>query len=282
MQVYRGLDIGTAKPDAALLATLPHHLLDLRDPDEQYNAGDFVKDARAACADIAKRGALPVVSGGSGFYLSNLINGLPEAPPSDASIREALKQELADKGREALVAELEAVDPISAARIHANDTYRLLRALEVWRLTGQPLSAFARNARQADADPWARFIIVGLERERDDLYARIEKRVDEMFAMGLVDEVRGLAAKGWTPDNPGLRAIGYREFFEQNNGVWTLRDNVDAIKAQIILDTRHYAKRQLTWFRKVEKVTWLQMPIRTSLNSVKETLARKLAAANLV
>ncbi|MDR0376002.1 MAG: tRNA (adenosine(37)-N6)-dimethylallyltransferase MiaA, partial [Treponema sp.] len=138
MQVYKGMDIGTAKPSVGLRERLPHHLIDIRTPDQSYNAGDFVRLAEEAIARIAERSALPVVSGGTGFYLKNFIMGLPEAPPSDESARRALKAELREQGAEALARELAACDPVSASRIHINDEYRLLRALEVFRLTGKP------------------------------------------------------------------------------------------------------------------------------------------------
>ena len=142
MQVYRGMDIGTAKPSAQEREQLPHHLIDIRSPNEPFNAGDFVRLANEAIAGIAQRGAFPVVCGGTGFYLKNLIMGLPESPPADAAIRAALKSELHEKGAAALMEELAQGDPVSAERIHLNDVYRLLRALEVLRLSGRPLSSF--------------------------------------------------------------------------------------------------------------------------------------------
>jgi tRNA dimethylallyltransferase len=183
MQVYRGMDIGTAKPSAALNSRLKHHLIDIYDPDRQFNAGEFVDRALCACAQISGEGCLPVVCGGAGFYLNNLILGLPEAPPSDEAVRAAVRAELAGKGAQALFAMLREGDPESAGRIHPNDTYRLTRALEVLRLTGRPLSSFKRNGRHHAAG--IRFILVGLERERDELYRRIDERCRAMFADGL-------------------------------------------------------------------------------------------------
>jgi tRNA dimethylallyltransferase len=259
MQVYRGLDIGTAKPSQSEQNILPHHLIDIRDPDEQFTAGDFVRLARAAISQITNRGALPVVAGGTGFYISSLVNGLPEAPPADGSIRAALKAELAEKGADALHTELAAVDPQSAGRIHVNDTYRLLRALEVFRLTGSPLSAF----KAQDADDRGKeqfdFTSVYLAMERETLYRRIEARARSMFQAGLAAEVAALAARGLTPDASGLHAIGYREFFEKNDaGRWVLRKNEQAIFDDIVKNSRHYAKRQETWFRKVPALRRLE------------------------
>jgi len=264
MQVYRGMDIGTAKPDTSLREKLPHHLIDIRNPSEQFNAGDFVRLADEACAAIAGRSALPVISGGTGFYLKNFIMGLPEAPPSDPVIREQLKKELAQKGPEVLLEELARLDPVSAERIHINDTYRLLRALEVCRFSGRPLSSFATGKNR----PY-RFAIAEIRRPREELYRRIEARCEEMFRQGLAQEVAELFAQGYTPDDPGLRAIGYREFFIDNGdpadapaealtpetaptgkaaGQWALSQDIEGVKALITRNSRRYAKRQETFF----------------------------------
>lgn len=246
MQAYRGMDIGTAKPDGALRARLPHHLIDILSPDTQYTAGDFVRLADEACASISARGLLPVVAGGTGFYVRSFILGLPPAPPADPAIRLAVAQDLAVRGAAALRAELEAGDPVSAARIHAHDEYRLTRALEVLRLTGKPLSGFAppREPRSR----W-RFLVVELTRPREELRARIEGRVDAMFDAGLAAEVAGLraaslGAAGLGPGAPGMKAIGYREFFEAE----TLGLDGAGLRALIQRDSRRYAKRQETFF----------------------------------
>jgi len=213
MQVYRGMDIGTAKPSPELREKLPHHLIDIRDPREQFNAGEFVRLADEASRDIVRRGKFPVVSGGTGFYLSNFVRGLPPAPPSDAAIRLALKAELREKGAAPLRAELAARDPVSAARIHENDEYRLLRALEVFRLSGRPLSAFLRPGSGAAFRKEYRFLLIGLERPREELYRLINERCAGMFRAGLPAEVRRLFDAGYRPEDPGMKAIGYREFF---------------------------------------------------------------------
>ncbi|MDR3193566.1 MAG: tRNA (adenosine(37)-N6)-dimethylallyltransferase MiaA, partial [Treponema sp.] len=224
MQVYRGMDIGTAKPSPEERARIPHHLIDIRDPDERFNAGDFVHLADRCCVQIAARGALPVVSGGTGFYLKNFILGLPEAPPSDPGIRAALKEELRFRGAAALMEELVRTDPESAGRIHVNDTYRLLRALEVFRLTGRPLSSYtapglgsAKGESGRDEAPGRggryRFLVIGLEWNRTELYRRLGVRSAEYFGSRLPAELSRLRREGYRPGDPGLRAIGYREFF---------------------------------------------------------------------
>ena len=259
MQVYRGMNIGTAKPSAEERECLPHHLIDIRDPSQQFNAGDFVRLADEACLEITSRGKLPVVSGGTGFYLKNFILGLSEAPPSCADIRALLKQELSDKGAAALMKELETCDPVSAGRIHINDEYRLLRALEVYRSCGQPLSSFEISGTEKRSD--FRFIIIGLSRPREELYSRINLRCAQMFKQGLPDEVQSLFNAGYTPNDPGLRAIGYREFFTEDPdepGKWRLSKDMDGVQALIAQNSRRYAKRQITFFAGIPEVKWVE------------------------
>jgi tRNA dimethylallyltransferase len=259
MQVYRGMDIGTAKPSKNERARLPHHLIDIREPYQQFNAGDFVRLADEACQQITKRGKLPVISGGTGFYLKNFIMGLSEAPPSDKETRAALKQELREKGIAALMEELAAGDPVSARRIHINDEYRILRALEVLRFSGRPLSSF--EASPARNSSRFRFLIVGISRSREELYRRINMRCAEMFRQGLADEVLTLYEAGFTPNDPGLRAIGYREFFIEeadNPGQWCLSQDINGVQTLVAQNSRRYAKRQITFFACLPGVKWIE------------------------
>ena len=264
MQVYRGMDIGTAKPDAQQRQQLPHHLIDICDPSQQFNAGDFVRIANETCIQIASRGRLPVVSGGTGFYLKNFILGLSEAPPSNKEIRAKLKQELNEKGAAVLMEELTSCDPVSAQRIHLNDEYRLLRALEVYRICGQPLSSFEKNTQLhhgSEKRPNFQFIIIGLSRPREELYHRINLRCAQMFKQGLIDEVRSLYDAGYTPNDPGLRAIGYREFFIEDAdepNVWRLSQDLDGVQALVAQNSRRYAKRQITFFAGIPGVKWIE------------------------
>jgi tRNA dimethylallyltransferase len=258
MQVYCGMNIGTAKPSPEEQARLPHHLIDIRDPKEQFNAGEFVRLAAEAITGAISRGALPVVSGGTGFYLKNLIMGLPESPPSDASIRIALKGELAVKGAQALMDELAACDPVSAGRIHINDQYRLLRALEVFRLTGKPLSSFSTGREGINQS--FKFLILGLRRSREDLYRRINARCEAMFRAGLAQEIRQLFEAGYTPHDPGLKAIGYKEFFiDDMDGTYRLSQDLPGVKALIAQNSRHYAKRQITFFASIPGAKWIDI-----------------------
>jgi tRNA dimethylallyltransferase len=244
MQVYRGMDIGTAKPSLEERERIPHHLIDIRDPDEQFNAGEFVRLAREACAAAWARGSLPVVSGGTGFYLKNLVLGLPEAPPSDPAIRAVLQAELAGRGAAFLMEELAAHDPVSTARIHPNDSYRLIRALEVFRASGRPLSSYAQSGSGGNF----RFLVLGLKRDREDLYRRIDRRCAAMFRTGFSAEVERLFTAGYTPLDPGLKAIGYRDFFiEEENGLWRLSRDLAGVEALTARNSRRYAKRQITF-----------------------------------
>jgi tRNA dimethylallyltransferase len=264
IQVYKGMDIGAAKPSASLREQLPHHLIDIRTPDQGYNAGDFVHLAKDAIVRIAARGALPVVSGGTGFYLKNLIMGLPEAPPSDEGIRRALKVELREHGAAALARELAACDPVSAARIHINDEYRLLRALEVFRLTGKPLSSFSMNAAASPGSGAYRFLTLALERPREALYRRINERCAFMFKNGLADEVRSLATAGYGQACPGMRAIGYREFFDERGVLRTDAAGIAEVEALVARHSRNYAKRQMTYFASIPNTVWIRVDEETN------------------
>ncbi len=258
MQVYRGMDVGTAKPPAELRARLPHHLIDIHNPDEQYHAGDFVAGAEAAAREISARGNLPVVSGGTAFYFRNLLYGLPGTPRSDPEIPAELYRRAIDEGRDSLVRELQSVDPDSAKRIAPADLYRIVRAIEVFRSTGKPLSAY-----NVPVEPRTDFdaLIIGIVRPGAELRERIARRVDQMFTDGLIEEVRGLLASGLQPKAPGLRGIGYREIVEAfGSGLDPEEESTAAgLRVAIALHTRQYAKRQLTFFRRIPNVRWVDM-----------------------
>ena len=261
MQVYRGMDIGTAKPSLAERQELAHRLIDIRNPDEQFNTGDFVRLATAAIDEIAAGGAVPVVCGGTGFYMKNLVLGMPEAPPSDAGISAALKIELREKGASALMDELARFDPVSAGRIHINDEYRLLRALEVLRICGRPLSSFAVPQKDSGSSRGNySFAVFGLLRPREELYGRIDRRCAAMFSQGLPEEVRLLHDAGYSPADPGMRAIGYREFFiedEPSSGRYRISQDHDGVEKLVAMNSRRYAKRQITFFASLPNAKWI-------------------------
>ncbi len=243
LQVYRYLDIGTAKPDPAERARLPHHLFDILDPDESFNAPDFQRRADAAIAAISARGRLPLVVGGTGLYLKTLLFGLCAAPEPEPRIRAELKQRLAEEGCPALHRELAGRDPGMAARLAPNDRTRVLRALETVLATGRSLAWF--QERHRFRRPRYRFLHLWLDLDRAELYRRINLRVGKMFEQGLLEEVRGLLARGYSPELKPLRSIGYRQAIAHLEG----RLGFDEMVAEIQQATRRYAKRQLTWLR---------------------------------
>jgi tRNA dimethylallyltransferase len=252
--VYRGMDIGTAKPSAAERAAVPHHLIDILDPAEAYSAARFVADATRLVAEIRGRGRLPLLVGGTMLYFKALREGLDTMPAADPALRAAIDREAASRGWPALHAELAAVDPATAARLAPADAQRIQRALEVWRLTGRPLSAWHRPGSPAKHDApsagtrreAASWPLVSLEpQSRAWLHQRIAERFDAMLAAGLVDEVRALRARGDLHAGlPSMRCVGYRQ-------TWAAveRGSTDGLRDAGIAATRQLAKRQLTWLR---------------------------------
>ena len=241
-QVYRGFDIGSAKPDKALRERIPHHLLDLRDPQETYSAGEFVADALATIAAVRSRGALPVLVGGTMLYFNALVRGLARLPQADPKIRAAIDARAATLGWPALHAELQGIDPEAAARIHPNDPQRIQRALEVFELSGRTISAWQRDTRPEHGLRWSRWALVPVDRAA--LHARIAARYVQMLDAGLLAEVqRLLALPGLEARSPSMRAVGYRQLADHLAGQCSL----DAAVEQAVAATRQLAKRQLTW-----------------------------------
>ena len=240
--VYKEMDIGTAKPDKSLCNEIPHHLINLLNPDQQYNVSDFVDEADEACQQIYSRGRLPVVCGGTGFYIRNFLYGVAPTPISDEKLRNELKERIAREGNDALYEELKKIDSESAEKIHPNDAYRICRALEVYYLTGQKRSSFKPEG-QGQLRSKYDFLFIVLEPQREVLYERIRQRVDMMFDAGLENEVRSLIAKGYTKETPGMKAIGYSEWFESNN--------IEEIREAIKHHSCKYAKKQYTYIRDI-------------------------------
>jgi tRNA dimethylallyltransferase len=250
IQVYQGFDIGTDKPSPEDRRRVPHHLIDAVEPGVQFTAADFVREALGAAKDITRRRLVPFVVGGTGLYLKALVDGLFPGPGRDPALRAALEAEARAKGLDVLFRRLEESDPAYARKIRSRDRIRIIRALEIYTLTGRPLSEHFRQT----ASPTTGYRVhkIGLEIERAALYRRIEDRVERMFARGLVDEVRGLIARGVGEDTPPFRALGYRHVLACLRGEISLEEAKGLTKA----DTRHYAKRQMTWFRKMDGVAW--------------------------
>ena len=243
-QVYRGMDIGTAKPSAADRATVPHHLIDLIDPSEAYSAARFVTDAEVAIAAIRARGNVPLLTGGTMLYLKALRDGLDDMPAADLAIRAALEREAGADGWDAMHRQLAAVDPVTAARLAPLDAQRISRALEVWRSSGRPLSSFRQ--RDATVEPRA-LVVLSLEpSDRSALHARIAMRFDAMLNTGLIDEVAALRRRvDLDARMPSMRCVGYRQVWEYLEG----RCDRAAMRERAIAATRQLAKRQITWLR---------------------------------
>jgi tRNA dimethylallyltransferase len=251
--VYRGLDIGAAKPDAATRARVPHRLVDVREPHETYSAADFAADALAAMHELSAAGRIPLLAGGTMLYFHALLRGLAPMPAADAVLRARLQAELDERGAAALHAELARHDPEAASRIHANDPQRLLRALEVFRLSGRPISDWHRAA-QARPFPFRVLRLVLAPADRAVLHARIAERFDAMLRAGFLDEVRRLRNDPRLhPDLPSMRAVGYRQAWRFLDGEATPAE----FRAQAIAATRQLAKRQLTWLRGELDARWL-------------------------
>jgi tRNA dimethylallyltransferase len=251
--VYRYLDIGTAKPSQEQRALVPHHLIDLVNPDQQFDAMAYVRAADSAIADIGAAGGVPIVVGGTGLYIKALVFGIFDQPEPPRG-RGAIRTELSALPTDLLRGELERVDPASAARIGKNDRVRLIRALEIYRLTGIPKSE--HETRHGFAERRYDAVTFGLSVERELLNERIGVRVDEMIARGIFGEVEEVLAMGYGPGSPGLATIGYREIVEYLAGHIDREEAVFLIKR----NTRRYAKRQMTWFRRMEGIRWVEYP----------------------
>ncbi len=250
--VYRGMDIGTAKPDVAARARIAHHLIDTRDPAESYSAGDFTRDAWRAMQDIWQRGRQPLLVGGTMLYFHALSHGIAELPAANAELREEIEREAASSGWAALHDELERVDPAAAARIHVNDPQRIQRALEVYRLTGEPISQLQlKRVSALSGVAVTEFALAPLERR--ELHTRIGVRFRAMLDAGLLAEVRTLFERSdMRAEHPSMRAVGYRQLWRHLAGLCAFEEACD----QALAATRQLAKRQLTWLRRRERVQW--------------------------
>lgn len=250
MQVYKGFDIGTDKPPSEDREKIPHHLLDIVDPGTQFTAADFADRAFRAITEILRRGRVPLIVGGTGLYFKALLDGLFPGPGKDEALRRVLDEEAREKGLEALWEKLHAADPAYAEKIGTNDRIRIIRGLEVFTLTGIPMSEHFRHTQTRIRDFHA--LKIGLKLEREELWRRIEIRVDRMFEQGLVEEVETLLGSGVPENCPPFRALGYKYVLQY------LKNRIPLDKAVALTktDTRHYAKRQMTWFRKMADVRW--------------------------
>jgi len=264
-QVYKLMNIGTAKPTAEELASVPHHFINIKYPDEYYSAGKFGREARQAMAHLFKAGKSPLVVGGSGLYIRALSDGFFEKQVYDEQIKTRLKKEINIRGIAHLYERLNQVDRQSAEKIHPNDSHRIIRALEVFELTGETLSSLQRQSSQkADFEP----VFIGLTRNREKLYHIIEKRVDQMLEQGLVHEVINLKKMGYHAELNSMQTVGYHEVFEYIDQTIDFDEMVCLIKQH----SRNYAKRQLTWFRNDERIKWFDVDLYTDLDKLSEQI----------
>ncbi len=274
MQVYRGMNIGTAKPDSDFLHKLPHHLIDIADPNQQFDAAQFVDLADKVCTEIFSRKKLPVVCGGTAFYIKNFIFGLPVTPESDENVRNMLKEQAKTLGVQAMYQRLQAVDPERAAILHVNDEYRILRALEVYETTGRPLTSFMLKEGMRDLYD---FYIFAIERPRQELYERINLRVEQMMEEGLAEEFFRLVEQGYKQSDPGMQAIGYREFFmvQQQSGCSLKNVDLQQVTELIQSDSRKYAKKQMTFFKTVKQARWFNAQNEAEITeNIKEIISK--------
>ncbi len=253
MQIYQGMDVGTAKVTEAEKQGILHHMIDIVSPMENYNVSQYAEDAKKCVDGILEKGKIPVITGGTGLYINSLVYGYDLAPiPSDDGIRQELTALYEEKGGEFLLEELYKIDPKTADRLHPNNARRLIRALEVYRISGTTISQQEERTKNAPKPYDVRFFV--LDTDRDKLYERINQRVDMMLENGLVDEVKKLLESGIPKTNTAMQAIGYKEMVEYLDGYLTFSEAVEKIKQE----SRRYAKRQLTWFRRNEGGIWLE------------------------
>ncbi|MGB7996614.1 MAG: tRNA (adenosine(37)-N6)-dimethylallyltransferase MiaA [Photobacterium halotolerans] len=270
--IYRDMDIGTAKPDAAELAQAPHRLIDIRDPSQSYSAADFREDALKEMADIVAAGRIPLLVGGTMLYFKALLEGLSPLPQADPAIRAEIEQQAREQGWLALHEELQQIDPVSATRIHPNDPQRLSRALEVFRISGKTLTELTQT--QGETLPYQVHQFAITPMDRAILHQRIEQRFDKMIKAGFEQEVRVLYERGdLHPDLPSVRCVGYRQMWDYFDGNCTLDEAV----FRGICATRQLAKRQITWLRSWKALTWLDSSdVEKALQTVTNSVSREV------
>lgn len=273
MQIYRHMNIGTAKPDAAEMSGIRHYMIDEVNPDDSFSVAKYRELALKYISQIAEDGKHPIVAGGTGLYINSLLYNINFSETiCDEELREALKAEANEKGNRYLYEKLLAIDPEAAAKIHENDIKRIIRAIEVYTHTNKPISLHAKLST-LEPPPY-NYIVFGLRWDRSKLYERIEKRIDIMLQRGLVDEVKGLMKMGYDKGTTAMQGIGYKEILSYLKGECTLEETIYILKR----DTRHYAKRQITWFRRLEKIFWLDVDENTNFEELAEKIIQECIA----
>ncbi len=264
-QIYKLMDIGTAKPTIEEQCLILHHFIDIKFPNEYYSAGQYAREARTTIQSIREKDRLPIVVGGSGLYIRALVDGFFTGEIADEAVKKKLIQEEDEKGLTFLYQKLIRVDPVLAQKLHPNDSQRIKRALEVWEVSGKPLSQFQKKPNNlANFNP----VYLGLTMERERLYHRIERRVDQMLTDGLVDEVKSIAKLGYSKDLSALQTVGYKEVFQYLDKRINFNQMVELIKQK----SRNYAKRQFTWFKKDRRINWYNITGPKDLQSLATTI----------
>ena len=254
MQIYKYMDIGTAKPDKNILKTIKHHMVDIVDPAENFDVTKYSKLATKIILDVFKSGKIPTLMGGSGLYISSIINPLFTGPAKNIEYREILEEEAKIHGKKYLYDKLSKIDPISASKIEPNDLRRIIRALEVYKSTGKTISYLQKKASNKNAK--FKYYIIGLKRDRENLYQKINLRVDKMIKGGLIDEVKNLRTRGYNENLNSMQGLGYKQINKYLDGEYDKETAINLIKR----DTRRYAKRQMTWFNnKIKNIEWINL-----------------------
>jgi len=257
MQIYKYMDIGTAKPNKSILKTIKHHMINIVDPAENFDVIQYSKLATKTILNIFKRGKIPILIGGSGLYITSIIQPIFPGPGKDTVYREMLEEEARTYGKQYLYNKLVKIDPVSASKIKPNDLRRIIRALEVYKSTGKTISYLQKNAsNKYNKNVKLKYYIIGLQRNREDLYQRINLRVDKMIKDGLIDEVKDLRARGYNENLNSMQGLGYKQINKYINGKYDKETAINLIKR----DTRRYAKRQMTWFNnKINNIEWINL-----------------------
>ena len=267
-KIYKGMDIGTAKPSHAIRQRIPHHLIDILSPEETFNAADFKRQAEETIQRVQEEDKLPILVGGSGLYIRAVVNGLFVGPGTDWDLRERLKEKERKEGRGALYKELERVDPLAASRLHPHDERRIIRALEVYQLSGRPISFYQRQTPSSLSNT----VIIGLTKKRESLYRSINMRVEKMVEEGLIREVKSLLANGYSEELPSMQGLGYQQIIGHLKGKYSKEEAIRLIKR----DTRRFARRQLNWFKKDSRILWLDRDEFSSVSLLSDEIIKIL------
>jgi len=277
MQIYKYMDIGTAKPDKSILNTIKHHMIDIIDPAENFDVIQYSKLATNIILDIFKRGKIPILAGGSGLYIFSIINPLFSGPAKNSEYRETLEEEAKIHGKKYLYDRLSKIDPDSASKIEPNDLRRIIRALEVYKSTGKTISYLQKKSSNSSAI--FNYQIIGFKRNRETLYRRINLRIDKMIKDGFIEEVKMLRDKDYKENLNSMQGLGYKQINKYLNGAYSKEEAIDLIK----IETRHYAKRQMTWFKnKIENIEWIDLDKYSENKAISKILSRRTGVSPVI